>query len=173
MRTTTEIFAVAVILLSLVIQPSLRTSAAPATYCALVQTGAGATGSSPQQPYHNQPPSAPLPKTLDPSQFSADPTTYVAYSVAREVPEILYQVPCACPCGLREHHQSLYDCFRTEHGHDCDACKKEAVFCFEAQKKGMTVLAIREAIQGFQWTKINLEEYAKNYLSDHKATPAQ
>ena len=43
------------------------------------------------------------------------------------------------------------------------------MFCFDAKKKGMTVSAIRKAIQDFQWAKMSPDEYAKQYLSEHGA----
>jgi hypothetical protein len=116
-------------------------------------------------PFHNHPPKDPLPKTLDPVQFADNPAAFVAYSLAAQIPEILYQIPCACPCRETLQHQSLFDCFRTHHGLDCDACKKEVVFCFEAKRKGMSVSATRQEIQDGRWASVNLPQYAKEYTS--------
>jgi hypothetical protein len=118
-------------------------------------------------PYHSAPPTKPLAKTLDPAQFADNPTAYVAYSLAAKIPDILYQIPCACPCHRTEQHQSLYDCFRTNHGIDCSACKKEVIFCFEARKRGMGVAAIRKEIQDYRWTTVDMERYAKAYPNVH------
>jgi hypothetical protein len=109
--------------------------------------------------YHNGPPSGSLPNVLDPTNFPDNPSAQVAYSLAAKLPEILYQIPCACPCHKMEQHQSLYDCFRTKHGEFCHACKMEAIYCFEARKRGLTAAAIRKEIIERRWTTLNLDEY--------------
>jgi hypothetical protein len=54
-----------------------------------------------------------LPKTLDPNLFAGQAKR--AYQVAREIPEILAQMPCFCGCEA-VGHQSLLDCFVDRHG---------------------------------------------------------
>jgi hypothetical protein len=140
--------------------PRATTSACPVAHIAQSQ--------QPEEPpaYHKAPPTEPLPETLDPRQFSDTPTAFVAYSIVRQMPKILYQIPCACPCRVTEKHQSLFDCFRTKHGLWCDACKKEVFFCREAQKKRLTTSEMRKQIEARQWTKVDAESYAKAYLAE-------
>lgn len=114
--------------------------------------------------YHNEPPRDPLPPLLAPGQFT-DPTSRAAYSIARKIPEILYQVPCACPCSVALKHQSLFDCYRTIHGSHCEACKKEVFLCFEGRKRGLAPSEIRQQIQAREWVKVESERYAKAYLA--------
>jgi Protein of unknown function with PCYCGC motif len=54
-----------------------------------------------------------LPRTLDPNLFSGKAKE--AYQVAREIPEILAQVPCFCECEPFGH-ENLLDCFIDNHG---------------------------------------------------------
>jgi hypothetical protein len=54
-----------------------------------------------------------LPKTLDPDLFKGKAKR--AYQVAREIPEILAQIPCFCECEAFGH-ENLLDCFIDNHG---------------------------------------------------------
>ena len=54
-----------------------------------------------------------LPKTLDPELFEGEAKR--AYQVAKEIPEILAQMPCFCGCDT-PGHQNLLDCFVDRHG---------------------------------------------------------
>jgi Protein of unknown function with PCYCGC motif len=56
-----------------------------------------------------------LPKTLDPSLFRGD--AKAAYTVAKEIPNILAQMPCFCDCEPYGH-ENLLDCFIDNHGAD-------------------------------------------------------
>jgi hypothetical protein len=53
-----------------------------------------------------------LPKTLDPDLFKGKAKR--AYQVAREIPEILAQMPCLCECEAFGH-ENLLDCFIDSH----------------------------------------------------------
>jgi hypothetical protein len=54
-----------------------------------------------------------LPKTLDPNLIKGEDRQ--GYQVAKEIPEILAQLPCFCDCEAIGH-ESLLDCFIDEHG---------------------------------------------------------
>ncbi len=54
-----------------------------------------------------------LPRTLDPNLFKGKAKK--AYQVAREIPEILNQMPCFCECEPLGH-ENLLDCFIDKHG---------------------------------------------------------
>jgi hypothetical protein len=60
-------------------------------------------------------PQSGLPKTLAPNRFKGNAKT--AYMVAKEIPEILVQMPCFCECESYGH-ENLLDCFVDEHGAD-------------------------------------------------------
>ena len=54
-----------------------------------------------------------LPKTLDPSLFKGKVKR--AYQIAREIPQVLAQMPCFCECEAFGH-ENLLDCFIDHHG---------------------------------------------------------
>jgi hypothetical protein len=54
-----------------------------------------------------------LPKTLDPDPFRGK--AKAAYTIAKEIPEILAQIPCFCECEPLGH-DNLLDCFIDNHG---------------------------------------------------------
>ncbi len=56
----------------------------------------------------------PLPKVLDPKQFST-PVVARAYQYAAENPAVFAQQPCYCYCDAGYQHKSLLDCFATDH----------------------------------------------------------
>jgi hypothetical protein len=54
-----------------------------------------------------------LPKTLDPNLIQGEDRA--GYLVAKEIPEILAQLPCFCGCEA-VGHETLLDCFVDGHG---------------------------------------------------------
>jgi uncharacterized protein with PCYCGC motif len=86
----------------------------------------------------------PFPPTLDPSQFQIS-TIREAYSVAKEIPEVLAQQPCYCYCQ-RQGHRSLLDCFTSLHATSCDICINEARLAGQLSRQGKTAEEIRAAI---------------------------
>ncbi len=53
-----------------------------------------------------------LPKTLDPNLIRGEDRK--GYQVAKEIPEILAQLPCFCGCEA-VGHENLLDCFVDKH----------------------------------------------------------
>jgi uncharacterized protein YbaR (Trm112 family) len=53
-----------------------------------------------------------LPKTLDPNLFKRKAKQ--AYQIAKEIPEVLAQMPCFCECEAFGH-ENLLDCFIDSH----------------------------------------------------------
>jgi len=54
-----------------------------------------------------------LPKTIDPNLIKGEERR--GYQIAKEIPEILAQLPCFCDCEAVSH-ENLLDCFVDEHG---------------------------------------------------------
>jgi len=54
-----------------------------------------------------------LPKTLDPDLIKGKDRE--GYQIAKEIPEVLAQIPCFCGCEA-VGHENLLDCFVDEHG---------------------------------------------------------
>jgi len=53
-----------------------------------------------------------LPKTLDPHHFKGN--VKQAYQIAKDIPEVLVQMPCFCECEAFGH-ENLLDCFIDQH----------------------------------------------------------
>ncbi len=113
--------------------------------------------------FHAEPPTGPLPATIDPKEFR-DTQTQNIYTLAAEVKEVLYQQPCYCHCDRHLGHKSLLHCFLDKHGSECELCKKEAVYSYLQTKAGKTPAEVREEIIQGTWMKINLSKY-NNALS--------
>jgi hypothetical protein len=131
------------------------------TICAVSQSPAPA-----KHAYHSEPPDGPLPLTLDPSQFANNDPAFVAYAIARRIPDVLYQEPCTCGCDREVGHESLLNCFTTQHGGHCNACQLEVYFCFEQHKAGTKAADIREGIERRDYRKIDREKYAEMHHAE-------
>ena len=57
----------------------------------------------------------PFPVTLPPNTYTNE-TLQTTYALAKEIPEVLVQLPCLCGChGASEDHGSLLDCYVDNH----------------------------------------------------------
>jgi hypothetical protein len=138
---------------------------------------APATGAKPDLPqsssriphaYHHSPPTGMLPPTLSPALLpQPSRTAYVVYSIAATIRELLYQEPCYCPCDRMEHHESLLDCYTSEHGLGCKICQKEVIFAFEQYKQGHSADEIRRSIVDGSWSKVDLEKFTDKHYSEY------
>lgn len=126
------------------------------------QLSAGAGADVPA--FHAEPPTGPLPATLDPAQFH-DALTKNVYALAAKEKAVLYQQPCYCRCDRHVGHKSLLDCFGDKHGATCDVCKKEAVYSYEQTQQGKAPAEIREAIIEGKWKSVDLSKYATSAAS--------
>ena len=85
-----------------------------------------------------------LPPTLSPEIFTGNPR--LAYQAAKEIPQVLAQLPCYCHCDRGHGHKSLHSCFESEHGENCGICIGEALIAHSLQKRGVKVTEIRKQI---------------------------
>lgn len=102
-----------------------------------------ATGRIPAY-YETVPDISSLPPTLPPEIFTGNKK--LAYQAAKEIPEVLAQLPCYCHCDRGHGHKSLHSCFESEHGENCGICIGEALTAHSLQKRGATVTEIRKQI---------------------------
>jgi hypothetical protein len=110
---------------------------------------------------------AALPKpsttTLDPAQFSGQ--TRVAYEAAKEVPEVLAQLPCFCGCmGGAIGHRNNLDCFHDHHGVECTMCQEIAIDARDWYKSGLDIDRIREKVK---------DKYGRYAALQHDHPPSQ
>jgi hypothetical protein len=107
--------------------------------------------------YHEDPPTGPLPNTLEPDRFRDKKAAFVSYSLAAKIPKLLYQMPCYCPCDKNEGHESLLDCYVGDHGVGCPTCQKEVIYCYRQFQTGKTAAEIREGIEKGEAWKVDLK----------------
>lgn len=94
-----------------------------------------------------------LPPTLSPEMF--DGAARAAYTIAREIPETLAQVPCYCHCDRSKGHKSLHSCFIDDHGANCGICMNEAMAAYKLKKEQkLSANQIRDKI---------IAEFSKQY----------
>jgi uncharacterized protein with PCYCGC motif len=102
-----------------------------------------ATGRVPAY-YQTAPERGTLPLTLSPELFTGNKK--LAYQAAKEIPEVLAQLPCYCHCDRGHGHKSLHSCFESEHGENCGICIGEALMAQNLQQRGVSVPEIRKQI---------------------------
>jgi len=69
-----------------------------------------------------------------------------AYRAATEIPDLLDQLYCYCECETTVGHKSLRSCFVDLHGANCGICQKEALLAWNLNRKGLSVLEIRNQV---------------------------
>jgi len=90
---------------------------------------------------------AKLVHTMDPSYFSKDPKARAAYQAAKDIPEVLAELPCFCGCMTALGHESNLFCFRDEHGSGCSICEDIALDARDMHSKGFSIERIKQAIR--------------------------
>ena len=58
---------------------------------------------------------------LSPALFT-DERTRAAYQTAKDIPEVLEQLPCFCGCMSSFGHKNNLFCFKDQHGSGCTLC---------------------------------------------------
>lgn len=98
-----------------------------------------------------------LPPTLPAERFFGK--TMDAYTVAKQIPKTLAQLPCYCHCDQGFGHKSLHTCFVDDHAAHCAVCVDEALLAYRLEKdQGLTPEQIRERI---------VEKYSAEHQHSH------
>jgi Protein of unknown function with PCYCGC motif len=84
---------------------------------------------------------------LSPALFT-DEKARAAYQTAKDIPEVLEQLPCFCGCMMNMGHKNNLFCFMDQHGSVCDICEDIALDARAMHDKGLPVDQIRENIRG-------------------------
>ena len=92
-------------------------------------------------------PSGPLAliATMSPDLYSGKARG--AYQAAKDIPEILAQLPCFCGCMENIGHKNTLYCFKDDHGAECDLCQSIALDAQEMHRKGVGIQQIRDNIR--------------------------
>ena len=83
---------------------------------------------------------------LSPTLFS-DEKTRAAYEVAKDIPEVLEQLPCFCGCMTSFGHKNNLFCFKDQHGSGCTICQDIALDARKMHDQGMAIAQIQETIK--------------------------
>ena len=79
------------------------------------QVGSAEANAKPFPYFDSAEEARPFPVTMPPSTYTNE-TLRTAYAIAKEIPEVLVQLPCLCGChGVQEDHGSLLDCYVDNH----------------------------------------------------------
>lgn len=70
----------------------------------------------------------------------------MGYIAAQRVPEICQKIFCYCGCDYTDEHDSLLDCFTSDHGVDCIYCQGEAVMAYKMNRNGSSIADIQKSI---------------------------
>jgi len=83
---------------------------------------------------------------LSPALFT-DERTRAAYQTAKDIPEVLEQLPCFCGCMSSFGHKNNLFCFKDEHGSGCTLCQDIALDARKMHDQGMAIAQIQETIK--------------------------
>jgi hypothetical protein len=83
---------------------------------------------------------------LSPSLFT-DEKTRAAYQTAKDIPEVLEQLPCFCGCMSSFGHKNNLFCFKDQHGSGCNLCQDIALDARKMHDQGMSIAQIQENIK--------------------------
>jgi len=83
---------------------------------------------------------------LSPALF-ADQKAHAAYQTAKDIPEVLEQLPCFCGCMMNMGHKNNLFCFKDQHGSACEICQDIALDARKMHDEGLPIARIQENIR--------------------------
>jgi hypothetical protein len=83
---------------------------------------------------------------LSPSLFD-DPKARAAYQVAKDIPDVLEQLPCFCGCMSSFGHKNNLFCFKDRHGAGCEICEDIALDAKKMHDEGKPIAEIQNNIK--------------------------
>jgi hypothetical protein len=87
---------------------------------------------------------AKLAPVLDPNKYFGK--AKLGYAAAQLCPEICAKLFCYCGCDETDEHDTLLDCFTTDHGVDCHICQEEALIALKMKRDGKSLAEIQQAV---------------------------
>jgi len=85
-------------------------------------------------------------EVLSPSIFN-DEKARAAYQVAKDIPEVLQELPCFCGCMTSFGHKNNLFCFKDQHGAGCEICEDIALDARKLHDQGMSIAQIQDNIK--------------------------
>ncbi len=101
-----------------------------------------------------------IPPLVPANHFRDNPLAQRAYRIAAEIPTIVAQQPCYCHCE-KLRHESLLDCFTSDHAANCLICIEEVLLVHRMNKRGSKVEEIRNAIIHGKWRDVDVSMVSK------------
>ena len=83
---------------------------------------------------------------LSPALFT-DEKTRAAYQAAKDIPDVLEQLPCFCGCMMNLDHKNNLFCFKDQHGSICDICQDIALDARKMHDQGLAIAQIQQTIR--------------------------
>jgi hypothetical protein len=83
---------------------------------------------------------------LSPTIFN-DEKTRAAYQVAKDIPEVLEQLPCFCGCMTSFGHKNNLFCFKDQHGSGCAICQDIALDARKMHDEGKSIAQIQDHVK--------------------------
>ncbi len=90
---------------------------------------------------------AKLVHTMDPSYFSKEPKAQAAYQAAKDMPEVLAELPCFCGCMTGLGHESILFGFRDATVSGCTFGEEVALEARDLHQKGFSIDRIKELVR--------------------------
>lgn len=79
------------------------------------------------------------------ARYASYPRIAEVYRQASRIPQVLDGLYCYCRCSEHAGHYSLLDCFKSDHGANCDVCLSQAAVAYRMTEDGEELGAIRKA----------------------------
>jgi hypothetical protein len=100
----------------------------------------------PSEPVDDSPAIEKSAGVLSPTLFG-DERTRAAYQVAKDIPEVLEQLPCFCGCMTSFGHKNNLFCFKDQHGSGCTLCQDIALDARKMHDQGLSIAKIQDNIK--------------------------
>lgn len=96
--------------------------------------------------HHPQPrPDVTAAEVVPAARYASYPRIAEVYGLASRIPEVLDGLYCYCQCSEHAGHYSLLDCFKSDHGANCDVCLSQAALAYRMTEDGEGLDGIRKA----------------------------
>jgi uncharacterized protein with PCYCGC motif len=102
---------------------------------------------TPDEPIELLPVDSAAGPTLPPEMF-LDPKAREAYQIAKDIPDVLRELPCFCGCMRTHGHKNNLFCFMDEHGSACEICEDVALDAKRMHDNGASIKEIQDNIKG-------------------------
>jgi len=115
-----------------------------------------------------------LKPVLDPKKFFGHARS--GYEAAKLCPEICAKLFCYCGCDMTDEHDSLLDCFTSDHGVDCRICQEEALIALKMKRDGKNMKQIQQSIDTIFEKEYPFDEPTatiKNYRANRLWQPSR